>query len=328
MMPTATTLPSRRRLSAEAYAKINLRLEVHGRRTDGYHEIVSLMHPIDLADTVTVTLSAEPIQSERISPPAARGRVVVDCPAQPNLNGPKNLAGLAAAAWLEAWDRVDPTRHRDTVVHTEIAKRIPVAAGLGGGSADAAAVLGLLQAIDPLPETTMAQLAAVLGADVPYFRLDRPAVARGKGERLTPIRSLLQLPLLLGMPTFGISSADAYRWWDERVDEPAQGSDCLAPFEAGAVLNPTSVTQPGFVHNDLTRPVIGRYPVVGELIEAIRRAGARGAEMTGSGSAVYGLFTDDAEQAARAAALLAGKYPCIKWRICRLSARTDCGEDT
>jgi len=326
-MASAACWPAHGRFVVQAFAKVNLRLEVLGPRSDGYHEIASLMHPIDLADTLTVTVTSQPVQSGRTAPPAACDRVAVDCPSQPELSGPANLAGIAAVAWLDAWDRLDPMRHGGTIVHAEIIKRIPVAAGLGGGSADAAAVLGVLQVMDPLPEATMAQLSVALGADVPFFCLGRPAVARGKGERLTPINSHLELPILLGMPVFGINSAEAYRWWDQCTGERALGPDCLAPFEAGAILNHATIVQPGFIHNDLRRPVAGRYPVIDELIEAIRHAGALSAEMSGSGSAVYGVFADDAEQVARAAALLSGKYPCLKWRICRLSARTGCGKD-
>ena len=298
-----------------APAKLNLRLEVLGRRADGYHEVATLLHRIDLADEIAVSVWED---SGCMRLGGAGAQIAVTCRPQAHLGGPANLAHAAASAWINAWLARDPARW-PLLLRVEIAitKRIPIAAGLGGGSADAAAVLRCLQALDPLPAAELQAVAASLGSDVPFCLAGGAAVGRGRGERLVPVTGGLEQPILLGVPGYGIASRDAFRWWDE-IGQPRRDEPCrLAALEAGRRLDLAYIVAPGFVRNDLTQPVVGRHPEIGELVQGLTGAGALVAEMTGSGSAVYGVFAADDDRATRAAASLAERYPRVAWQLCR-----------
>lgn len=252
-----------------APAKTNLTLHVLGRRPDGFHEIASLLVPISLCDRLEV----------RVGGAAVRVRV----PDAPSLEGDDNLCARAARAFAS---RTGLPAGVDVLLE----KRIPVAAGLGGGSSDAGAVLRCLAHAHGLPEDDPALLAAAadVGSDVPFFLRCRPAVARGRGERLEAAPTIPPLDLLVLKPAFGISAGEAY--------------GLLARLRASGDLPggrevplPRSLPDPSAVlrllHNDLETAVERRWPVA-PLRERLLACGAAAAMLSGSGSAVVGYFTD------------------------------------
>lgn len=250
-------------ISLSAHAKLNVFLRVLGSRGDGYHDIETVILPLDLADTVTLEPAAE-LELEIAGPLASDIGATED-----------NLALVAARALR---DRVGARSGARIEVH----KRIPVAAGMGGGSADAAATLRGLNALWDcgLGEVELTEIAAAVGADVPALMHRGAVFADGRGSRVTPVHAVTTWWVVKPLD-FGVSSADAYAWWDE---EPATGPDpgvLIAAVETGNVelLGPSAF-------NDLQRPVAARHPVIERTIAAFVEAGALGAVMTGSGPTV------------------------------------------
>ena len=252
----------------QAHAKVNLFLRVLGSRDDGYHEIETLLLPISLADRVKV----EPADRLTFS---LEGPLAADVPPDE-----ANLAMQAARVLAAEAGGADPPG-----AHITIEKRIPVAAGLGGGSADAAATLMLL---DELWSTGrgragLASLAADIGSDIPALLLGEPAYAHGRGEQVSPV--LVQSTTWVIKPFgFGVSSADAYGWWSEVGATGPDPGALIASAESGndALLGSA-------LYNDLQGPVADRHPEIAETIEAFVGAGAHGAVMTGSGPTAVAL---------------------------------------
>lgn len=261
------------RLVTLAPAKVNLVLRVGPARADGYHEILSLLVPLDLADEVSVEVKGR------------AGPVTCRVPGRPELDGPANLAARAAALLRERFGRRE-------AIAIRIAKRIPVTAGLGGGSSDAAAVLrALARAFAIRDGDALREIALSVGSDVPFFLGSGPAWARGRGERLVSAR-VPPLDLVLVYPSdprVAIRAGDAYRWLDEaRPDAPS-------------VLRRAATWRPGLLVNDLEPPCVARHPELSTLLGRLRGRGARAAIMSGSGPTVFGLFESgrDARGAAR-----------------------------
>lgn len=288
-----------------APAKLNLRLRVLGRRADGYHAVETLLLRLDLADTVELAPGAAGIRLS-VDGPAATGVPVDDT----------NLACRAARALFDAVDR-------PPAVTIRLTKRIPAAAGLGGGSSDAAAVLRGLNDLlgSPLAPADVVALAGSLGSDVPFFAAPSPhALAWDRGQRVLPLAAPPSRPVLLVVPAFGVAAADAYRWWSE---DAGQGSDGGAP----AVLpSPARLaeweTLESLARNDLGAPVERRHPRLRTAREALERAGAAVAVLCGSGSCVAGIFRAEAERdAARLHLAQAGVTAPPGWRV--LDASTE-----
>ncbi len=265
----------------EAPAKINLFLQVTGRRPDGYHELVSLMQKLRLADTLNVQL--------------VDGAISLTCtdPALPVDDG--NLAWRAAEHFF---------RHTGCRGGARITleKKIPVAAGLGGGSSDAAAVLLALNHLcrAGLTEDELADLGLTLGADVPFFVRTAPAaLARGIGERLTPARGLSLGTVLLVNPGFPVST----KWVYENLALTSEGNPyILAPGSAtlnsgyfGSGSIDLKAAETAFFVNDLESVTINNYPEIGRIKESLLDFGARVALMSGSGPTVFGLFVQEHE---------------------------------
>lgn len=249
-----------------AYAKLNVFLRVCGGRDDGYHDIESLIVPISLADHVAVE-SADDVTLSLDGPTAAG---LPDDETNLVLRAARALAARAG----------EPPGARIT-----IEKRIPVAGGLGGGSADAAATLLLLDELwgTGLGRDGLAQLAAGVGSDVPALLLGEPAYVRGRGEIVEPV--LVQTTTWVVKPfPFGVSSGEAYRWWDEGAATGPDPGALIAAAEAG---NDALVGSALF--NDLQGPVAARHPEISETIAAFTEAGAHGAVMSGSGPTVVAL---------------------------------------
>jgi 4-diphosphocytidyl-2-C-methyl-D-erythritol kinase len=258
----------------EAPAKVNVFLRVLAAREDGYHDLESLVVPISLADGVTVR-SADRLHVEVRGAQALAGDVPV---------GGLNLALVAALALADACPDAGGAL-------VEIDKRIPVAAGLGGGSADAAATLLALNRLwgCDLDPATLGEVAERVGSDVPALLLGGPVLMSGRGEILAPAEVASFWWVVVHFD-FGVRSPDAYRWWDE--DGAVAGPDpdrLLAAAAAGdaAALGP-------LLFNDLEAVVARRHPAVGEAKRQLLAAGTLGAVMSGSGSSVVGLARDRA----------------------------------
>lgn len=266
----------------EAPAKLNVSLRVIRARTDGYHEIESLVVPLSLADIVTVR-EADGLRVD------VRG-------AEP-LGGEVPAAGLnlALIAALAVADAREHTGGAEIVID----KRIPVAGGLGGGSADAAATIQALDELWRLEMTRdeLAEIGSRIGSDVPATLAGRPVVIRGRGETVEPFE-MPSLWWVLVPFDFGIRSPDAYRWWDESGAPPG---DAIEPVLRAAADGDVERLGP-LLFNDLQHVVCARHTQIAEAIESLLGAGALGAVMSGSGSAVAGLARDraHAEDLARA----------------------------
>jgi 4-diphosphocytidyl-2-C-methyl-D-erythritol kinase len=264
---------------ARAPAKINLLLRVGGRRPDGYHEVASLMARVDIADTLTLA-------------PAAR--TMVDCP---GLDGGDTLVTRALQAFGEA---VDPGL-APAGFHAVVAKRIPAGAGLGGGSSDAAAALRAANRLcgDPLSTAQLATLAATIGSDVPFFLGPPSAIARGRGEQVTPGPALPPVAVVLAFPGRPLATRDVYEAYRPAVSEVAAAADAI-PARIGSLVELADL-----VANDLAPVAEQLEPACRTLRLALTARGAAAASVTGSGSAVFGLF-GDLDAAADAAAGLPG----------------------
>jgi 4-diphosphocytidyl-2-C-methyl-D-erythritol kinase len=251
-------------------AKVNLYLKVLARREDGYHDLVTVMQPLTLADELRLT----PGQG-----------LSLECRHPEVPSGPQNLVWRAA-------EKFGAATGREPQVHIELVKKIPVAAGLGGGSSDAAGTLLALNELtgNPLSSATLHALAAELGADVPFFLRRGPAVGRGIGT----ILSSLDLPpywYVLLNPGLPISTAWVYGNLDLKYLAQA-GAPLPKAFDGE---HPET-----WVANDLETVTLSRYPELRELLAGLSGAGARAQGMSGSGPTLFGLFHE--AEAAQAAA--------------------------
>ncbi len=270
------------RLSCLAPAKVNLTLRVLGRRADGYHAIESLMLPVSLCDRVDISVA-----SSRLP----RVRCRVDGPERV-AGGASNLAALAARRVLQASGAV-------AQVSIALTKHVPAAAGLGGGSSDAAAVLNALPKLlgVRLSRQALARLAAGIGADVGFFLGCRPAWAEGLGDELTPVAGLSGLHLALVVPKVRVSTAWAYAHALPKRAQRRLGGDLTSarrattrgerlPFDAEAISS--------CVFNDFERGVKQAFADVARISGRLRQSGAAAVVMSGSGSAVVGVFASAA----------------------------------
>lgn len=288
-----------RRAEVTAPAKLNLGLRVTGRREDGYHELESLFVPIDWADDVAVEIEEASDVSVALSLAGSGTGIPAD---------DTNLAVRAAARFLESAD----LRCR---VRIELTKRLPPAAGLGGGSSDAGAVLRALGGLfpDALPAHRLAEVALAVGADVPFFLDPRPAQVSGVGERIEPLSGIPRMAVLLVNPGIPLATAQVFRAYDALVLPGAS----LTPPGPDSTLGPesklprasasTSIAMlADRLHNDLEAAAVRLCPPIARLQERIRDAGAVGVGMSGSGPTVFGLFEDGAGAAAAQAEVSQG----------------------
>ena len=252
----------------EAQAKINLFLRILSREPSGYHQLETLFQRIALADSVVVRTGG--------------GVRSLDCRGAATGAVEKNLAWRAALAFAAAAG--GPTHFQ-----IEIDKRIPVGGGLGGGSADAAAVLRTLNALAerPLDDAGLTSIAVSLGADVPYLLSTHAlALGSGRGEKLFPLGPLAARPVLLTVPPFGVSSGDAFGWYADQKASRHSGTRATLPV--GRKLEWRMIA--ALAVNDLESVVAGHHPEIATLRDELRREGAILAQMSGSGSVVFGVF--------------------------------------
>jgi 4-diphosphocytidyl-2-C-methyl-D-erythritol kinase len=278
-------------LTVRAPAKINVTLEVLARRGDGYHGIRSVMVPLELADELTI----EP--SSRFSFSCDRADLDDD-------------ANLAYAAIRTLGD-IPPVR-------IELRKHIPVQAGLGGGSSDAAAVLraAMAGAFGIVPHHDWLSLARALGSDVPFFLAETAALVEGTGERVTPAGSIPQWHVLIVKPPVAISTARAYAELDSR-DRPQRsrrGSASIAMLEALQRDDFDAVQ--ALLQNDFHDPIATQNPEIAGALAALRAAGASNTLLAGSGSCVFTLAADPQRIAKIAERLnLPPSYECFATRF-------------
>ena len=254
-------------MTLRAYAKINLLLRILRKRDDGYHELETLFHPIDLFDEIELDATGTAL------------RCTSDNPALPN--DESNLC-LRAAGLLQT------ASGSATGATIRVKKRIPIGAGLGGGSADAAAVLTGLNVLwntgFSLPD--LQRLGLQLGSDVPYFLVGGPAYATGRGEVLAPFDLSLPYWIVVVVPPVSVSTAWAYSVCTPRNEPP------LGPVSLRKSLQSTDGSQiSSALVNDFVGAVSSSYPHVPETVHTLLQAGALHAQMSGSGSSVYGLFS-------------------------------------
>ena len=264
-------------MHVKAYAKLNLTLDILGRRPDGYHELRMVMQSVDLADELT------------IDPSAGAGRMSTNLSYLP-ADG-RNLAQLAAAAFCTATGKGGP-------VDITIEKHIPVCAGMGGGSSDAAAVLRAMNEMTgaglSLPE--LAEIGQRVGSDVPYCVLGGTALAEGRGELLTPLPPLPPCYVTICKPHFPISTPQLFAQADsKRLTCRPDTDGLLRALDAGDLIGVARRLYNVF--EDVLEP--RRRKEVDAIKAALIDCGALGASMSGSGPTVFGLF--DREEPAQAA---------------------------
>ena len=256
-------------LEALAPAKVNLGLRIRARRQDGYHELESVFVPLDLADRLL--LRVMPSDAPRVS-------LVLSGEEGGVPPGEQNLAARAARAFLAEASLCQS-------VEISLEMRIPVGAGLGGGSSDAGAVLRLLSGAfpDAVPAGSLPVLARSLGADVPYFLDPRPARVSGVGERITPLPGFPALALLLLNPGVVLPTAEVYRAFDALVPDPAARGTPASPGRSGEVAGLC-------LDNDLEPAALRLCPELLRLRGRLEGLGASAVGMSGSGPTLFGVF--------------------------------------
>ena len=250
--------------------KINIGLHVTSRRADGYHELETVFMPVPLCDTLTI----EPAADFRFT----QSGITVDCPAEEN---------ICVRAYRMMRDRYPQIGD----IHLHLEKNIPFGAGLGGGSSDAAHVITMLNELFDLnlSQAELCSLAKNIGADCPFFILNRPCYATGIGDRLEPLNfqlSTFNIQLILLKPPVSVSTADAYRG--------------IAPHPSNIDLR-NAINDPiedwrKLIVNDFEATVFPKYPIIAELKQQLYERGAVYASMSGSGSALFGLFKELPEE--------------------------------
>jgi 4-diphosphocytidyl-2-C-methyl-D-erythritol kinase len=250
-------------------AKVNLHLEIRGLQPDGYHEILSIVQSVPLFDRIRIRSLKE------------KGALELRC--DPPIGDGGNIARSAAEAFRDACGL-------EAGLEIRIEKRIPLGAGLGGGSSDAAAVLRGLNRLFSLPLSLdrLSGLAAGLGSDVPFFLRGSAALMSGRGERIEVLEPRTDLYLVLVYPGFPVSTAEAYRWFDQDRDRPGSA---ISPGQLRLRFEGRSPDSWGFF-NSFQSTIERRYPVIGKIRGELERAGAGLATLSGRGSSVVGVFSE------------------------------------
>lgn len=267
-----------KKLQLKAPAKVNYRLDVLRKRPDGYHDLRMIMQRVDLCDDIEIALTDVP-------------GIRVVCGRAGVPDGPGNIAWRAA-------DELLKLSGREVGIDISITKRIPVGAGLGGGSSDAATVLmGVNELLElGLSDERLREIGVKLGADVPFFIYKKTAIAEGIGDQFTPLDQVPELWVVLVNPGIHVSTG----WVYQNLQLTTKREMAIVSRSYGSLDDVCAV-----LSNDLEPVTFGRYPAVADLKEMLIAEGARGSLMSGSGSTVFGLFPD--EKTARKAAEELGK---------------------
>jgi 4-diphosphocytidyl-2-C-methyl-D-erythritol kinase len=281
------------RVLVRAPAKVNLHLAVGGVRRDGFHELATVFQALDLADEITA----------RSAPPGTMTVRTVDPHGQPVPGVPDDADHLAVRA-ARALAGYAGCR---SGVHLEVRKRIPVAGGMAGGSADAGAALVACDALWGLGlgRRELEGLAARLGSDVPFSLLGGTALGVGRGERLTPVLASGRWWWVVAVADGGLATPAVYR----RLDALRQGQPVPRPRVPDAILAALRAGEPGelgpLLHNDLQPAAVAERPMLGELLELALELGALGALVSGSGPTCLALGEHEAHARSLATALQA-----------------------
>lgn len=295
------------RLWGNARAKVNLTLDIIARRQDGYHDIASVMHTVALADEVGVAKS--------------HGKAVTLKVKGANLpEDSRNLAWRAAAAALTAARQKGFGEYAG--IDVELVKRVPYEAGLAGGSSDAATALMLtnLALGSPLDAEELMGIAAGIGSDVPFLLMGGAALAQNAGDQLVCLDMKEELPMLIAKPDAGLSTALMYRAWDERNPKGVNAN----AFEGASTDNfidllntKGAMAALRHLHNDFEELAAIAVPEIPDLKAMMMRSGAISALMTGSGTAVYGIYEEEAA-AKQAKEAIEGRYKGMFTALTRL----------
>lgn len=256
-------------ISLDAHAKINLSLDVLNKRDDGYHNLQMIMQTIQLHDTISISEIPSGIE--------------IHCEAKYVPNNSNNIAYKAAEAMINKYKL-------DAGVRIVIDKKIPVAAGLAGGSTDAAAVLKGINTLFKLGinQDELMQIGKTIGADVPYCIMGGTALAEGIGEKLTPLTQFNDIPILLIKPRIGVSTAWVYKNLDLNRINDRPNTEML--ISALAKRDVSFIAQN--MGNVLESVTLVKYPVIDKIKKTLIEKGALGSMMSGSGPTVFGIFED------------------------------------
>lgn len=270
----------------KACAKVNLILKCTGFMPNGYHRLFTVMRELGLSDELTVSIDD-----------GKCGDIRVRVPGRSDIDNKDNICYKAASRFFERLGKDIPD------MDIKIEKQVPSEAGLGGGSSDAAAVLRILSkhCNEPLSKEELNAIAASTGADVPFFLEGGCALCEGAGEILTPIKSSPSIPALILRAPKGVSTPACYKAFDElgesSFDEERYKS-LINKMDRGESLLDIIREEKDLFVNDLERPAVNFVPQIADLTALLYDCGASFAMMSGSGSAVFGLF-DDEEKALR-----------------------------
>ena len=312
----------------KAFGKVNLALNVGDTRPDGFHEVAMILQSVDLYDEIELTKA----DTEKV-------KILVDPAIQKSMGGetlPVDEGNLAVKAM-----RLMQERFHLPKVQLRLVKHIPIAAGMAGGSTDAAGVLKGMNELFSLGLSTkdLCTLAAELGSDVPFCVQGGCCLAEGRGEILTPIQGLKEVPLVLIKPDFGISTPWSYRSFSPEnnpqaditalvealaaaAGEEAIRKEAVVGHEDAAAKEEKAkenlIRAISLMQNQLAKAALEAHPVIETLLKDLLEEGALGAIMTGSGPTVFGIF-DSMEQAKTAARSLQTKLPIS---YCTLTAKT------
>lgn len=273
-----------------APAKINLWLKITGRRDDGYHLLESGFAPIDLFDEIT------------IEPARTADKVRFQTAGGANTHIDKDTVTKVLGLFRQVVGG-------SPFLEVTVKKNIPVGAGLGGGSSDAGTLLRFLQEEygDPKSGAKLSEIALSVGADVPFFLQSKPALVKGVGDVLTPLR-MEEMAILLVKPPFSVATKEAYAWFDSqqsRLTHPypdvtsndtfgvSYGAPTYGFEPSKARLSAPKIAE--VMHNDLEEAVEARHPEISAVKKALRKWGALGSLMSGSGSSVFGVFKTKGE---------------------------------
>ena len=269
-----------RAVREKAYAKINLHLDVISRRTDGFHDIKTVMHSVSLYDDVTVTASPSPITSVRMSVKGARYLPTDE----------KNLAVRAALLYLQ-------NAGLSANIDIRLDKRIPVSAGLAGGSSDAAATLRAMNKLFGriFSDKALYRMAAELGSDVPFCLYGKTALCEGRGDIITKLPDTLKLNVVIAIANERVSTPAAYAELDREFSSfdgsvPTNGEEYYAALASN--LKDGVIPDSG-LFNIFEKPVLKNCPEASRIKRLLLELGAYTTLMSGSGPSVYGLFTDE-----------------------------------
>jgi len=257
-----------RSVSLPSFAKINLDLRILGVRPDGYHDLRTVFQSLALFDSVTVT--------------TRRGPLMVTCD-EPDIPTDQRNLVWKAASLLHRVASGKSSAPRDIAI--DLRKRVPSEAGLGGGSSNAAMTLLALNQLWKLnlDVASLTRIGARLGADVPYFLVGGTALGLGRGDDIYPLADMPPVHVVILRPGFGVSTQDAYTWFDDETRRSLKDP-------VHRLIPPGWPAWSATLRNDLEAPVVRHHPAIGRIRQSLIDAGAAFAAMSGSGSAVFGLF--------------------------------------